>query len=267
MQPDEDVGCGSKREAGADVVAVFRYILSEWCLHRFWDSFLWALSPWSVFLTTSESYKSENLRFLDPQALAPAPTPLFSSPTAQDPIHPLFTHLRNKLAFQMTYVDCYFAFIHQHKSKGLLPHKHVHWVEWKNLCQHQERLFIVSFQSTRLSVCQSWRLTHKQGITLAKPSYLSRKSLISVGLEIYFGVYGYVFWYRLISTIRYISDDQGIKQISGKYPVFPYSLSKNCFPTRKKKQTQCAVNFAFKTPSTPSRRIPSLSLSITFGSP
>ena len=36
---------------------------------------------------------------------------------------PLFIHLRNRLALQMTYVNFYFAFIHQRKNKGLLFHK------------------------------------------------------------------------------------------------------------------------------------------------
>lgn len=77
-------------------------------------------------------------QFLDPKALAPTLTFLslslsLSSSTAQGHISPLFNHLRNKLALQMTFVDCYFAFIHENKNKALLSHKCANWIGWNPL--------------------------------------------------------------------------------------------------------------------------------------
>ena len=101
--------------------------------YRYWEScgsFVWGLSPWwetlSVLLTSKELYHFENIQFLDLKSLSL----LLLLPHCSGFILPLFVHLRNKLALQMTYADCSFAF-YRHKSKGLLFHKCVNWAKWK----------------------------------------------------------------------------------------------------------------------------------------
>lgn len=123
------------------VVAPPEYLLSELYFRRSWEapgSFQWARCPWlwhlTMLLTSSDAYNFENLLFVDPRALAPALTPalpLFLSLITNNP-RPYFSPIfpsQKQFCPQMTCVNGYFTFIHQHKSKGFLSINCVIWVE------------------------------------------------------------------------------------------------------------------------------------------
>lgn len=91
----------------------------------------------------------------------------FSPPRLLKALFFPFVHIRNKLALQMTYVDCYFAF--HHKSKGLLFYKCVNWVEQKTFINTRKDYLLFFLKNLQgLWVCQSRRLTAQQGLTVSK---------------------------------------------------------------------------------------------------